>query len=283
MSNNEQILVIPATVAADLIDSTHPYEPQLQSRDGFHPCQDVSLLSSIHAQASFADRQPAEEDPSKKQIIVYALVAFEGKILCYKRGKVGEEVRLHAKRSIGVGGHINPEDWDLGAPGPQAFDTALTRELQEELGILTAHIESVQLLGLVNEDTSPVGQVHLGLVYMVELRGTHGLVFEEALVEPIWLTEEELLKLEDLELWSSMVRDALFAQKGVVDEAVRPAYQQRVIIEKEVLDAKLAKLALFRDSRGFLDLDAEEQHRLVRQHDIMADYSQVLGERIAAF
>ncbi len=283
MSNNEQILVIPATVAADLIDSTHPYEPQLQSRDGFHPCQDVSLLSSIHAQASFADRQPAEEDPSKKQIIVYALVAFEGQVLCYKRGKVGEEVRLHAKRSIGVGGHINPEDWDLGAPGPQAFDTALTRELQEELGILTAHIESVQLLGLVNEDTSPVGQVHLGLVYMVELRGTHGLVFEEALVEPIWLAEGDLLRLDDLELWSSLVRDALFATKQVEPDTGIPEWQSRVITEKDDLDIKLGKLGEFLHTQMFADLPADERERMVRQHNHMTDYSKVLGERIQAF
>ena len=58
----------------------------------------------------FMDRGEAEDDPSHKQLIPYALFHYKGKFLNYQRGKSGGEARLHAKRSLGIGGHINPVD-----------------------------------------------------------------------------------------------------------------------------------------------------------------------------
>jgi predicted NUDIX family phosphoesterase len=158
MSTEEQILVVPAALAMDAIKAasirTNGKLPE--STDGFFPSDD-SLLPILQENATFVPRQPAEDNPELKQLIVYALVTHDGKVLCYKRGKVGAEVRLHAQHSVGIGGHINPEDWDLGATGVQAFNTALARELQEEIGILGSHIAGVRLLGLVNEDGTDVG------------------------------------------------------------------------------------------------------------------------------
>jgi hypothetical protein len=61
------------------------------------------------------------------------------------------------------------------------------------------------------------------------------------------------------------------------------AYKQRVILEKQELDDKLAKLKVFLDSDVYKTVDSEEQSRLLRQYGYMAAYSGVLGERIEAF
>lgn len=61
------------------------------------------------------------------------------------------------------------------------------------------------------------------------------------------------------------------------------AHQERVVKEKAELDEKLTKLRTFFGTETFAGIDAAEQERLQRQARHMADYSQVLGERIAAF
>jgi predicted NUDIX family phosphoesterase len=285
MSQEEQILVVPAELAKEAIAHCYRKVGTEVVTDGFHRASE-SLLPMLQEQAVFVPRTPAEEDPSLKQLIVYALVAYQGRILCYTRGKVGGEARLHAKKSIGIGGHINPEDWDLGALGAQAFRSTLTRELQEEVGILEAHIADVQFLGLVNEDQTDVGRVHLGLVYYVELFGLEGLKFEDALVNPIWVDEIDMRAEDNFELWSVLVRDAAWFGTGAAprDEVPqRPDYQVRVIEEKRELDERLERLTAFLHSPKFDEVYVEERERLIRQHSLMVDLSAVLGERIAAF
>lgn len=60
-------------------------------------------------------------------------------------------------------------------------------------------------------------------------------------------------------------------------------HQQRVLDERTELDDKLAKLTAFFDTSIFNGLEPVEQKRLRRQHAAMKDYSEILGERIAAF
>ena len=60
-------------------------------------------------------------------------------------------------------------------------------------------------------------------------------------------------------------------------------HQQRVVTEKEELDAKIAALDGFIGGDIFAGLDNGEQDRLVRQYKHMAQYSAVLGERISNF
>lgn len=62
------------------------------------------------------------------------------------------------------------------------------------------------------------------------------------------------------------------------------AYKQRVINEKEDLDTKLNSLTSFtRFNELFHELNPAEQMRLRRQVLAMAEYSNILGERIEAF
>lgn len=60
-------------------------------------------------------------------------------------------------------------------------------------------------------------------------------------------------------------------------------HQQRVIIEKQELDAKRESLGNFKQGDFFATLPWQEQERLNTQAHIMTMYSAVLGERIANF
>ncbi|MFQ3577745.1 MAG: hypothetical protein SNJ52_01880, partial [Verrucomicrobiia bacterium] len=95
-------------------------------------------LSSFLRQGNnfFLPRDEAERDPSHKQLIPYALLTCEGRLLCYQRGKGGGEARLASKRSIGFGGHLNPADQEHLDVG--AYESLVLRELSEELRIMTA-------------------------------------------------------------------------------------------------------------------------------------------------
>ena len=151
----------------------------------------------------FMDRALAEEDPSHKQLIPYCIFRCGDRILNYTRGKSGGESRLHAKISVGVGGHVNPVDMDGGKTGPDAYHAAVTREIEEELLLPEEHQH--RIIALLNDDSNPVGQVHLGIVHLIELKSDAVSAREDALAD---LGFSELAELngalfERLETWSA--------------------------------------------------------------------------------
>jgi predicted NUDIX family phosphoesterase len=150
----------------------------------------------------FLDRDAAEEDPSHKQIIPYCVFRHGNRILHYTRGKAGGESRLHAKISVGVGGHVNPVDMDGGKTGPDAYHAAVTREIDEELELSGSHPH--RIIALLNDDSNPVGQVHLGIVHLVELGSDQVASREDALANLEFATLDELNGplFERLETWS---------------------------------------------------------------------------------
>ncbi len=117
----------------------------------------------------FLPRAAAEADPSWKQVIPYVILACGGEVYCYRRGLQSTEARLRALHSVGLGGHIRPSDETFfQEPGWPAYQAALRRELEEEVAVGAA-IESERLVGLINDDATPVGQVHIGLVHLFRL------------------------------------------------------------------------------------------------------------------
>lgn len=150
----------------------------------------------------FMDRDTAEEDPTHKQLIPYCLFRRGDRLLHYTRGKSGGESRLHAKISVGVGGHINPVDTDEGRTGSQAYHAAVAREITEEL-VMSGPYEA-RIIALLNDETNAVGQVHLGVVHLIELENEALTSNEDALSD---LTFSPLAELrgplfERLETWS---------------------------------------------------------------------------------
>lgn len=153
----------------------------------------------------FLDRDLAENDPSHKQIIPYCVFRFGNEILSYTRGKSGNEDRLHAKISVGVGGHINDED--DASEGMDIYGESFDRELCEELNFNPDDIISNEIIGLLNDELNPVGQVHLGIVHLIELKSKDITAKEDCLHNLEFHSLEELIGplYDRLETWSQFV------------------------------------------------------------------------------
>lgn len=151
----------------------------------------------------FVRRAEAEQDPSQKQIIPYVLFKKGGSYLHYVRGKGSGEKRLVAKGSIGIGGHINNEDESLFLTGLEFYEGALRREVQEEV-IVEGELRT-RVIGLINDDSTPVGQVHFGVVHLCELGEANVSKREACITELAFLTVPELVARRDqLETWSQL-------------------------------------------------------------------------------
>lgn len=156
----------------------------------------------------FTARGPAETNPSLKQIIPYVLLVHNGRVLHYVRGKKAGEQRLVSKGSIGIGGHMNHEDESFFALDHDAYLEAVRREICEELHVNTKFEN--RIVALLNDDSNPVGEVHLGVVH-VFLCETDQVEKREAMITNLaFLTKEELLEKRDsMETWSQICVDSL--------------------------------------------------------------------------
>jgi predicted NUDIX family phosphoesterase len=156
----------------------------------------------------FAPRSSAETDPSLKQIIPYAILASGGRVLRYKRGKKSGEQRLVAKGSIGIGGHMNDRDEGLFALDKEAYLSGVQREIDEEL--IIEHPLQNRIAALINDDSNEVGQVHLGVVHVLELPHPTAEKRESMILNVEFLTPEQLrAEWETLETWSRICVDNL--------------------------------------------------------------------------
>jgi predicted NUDIX family phosphoesterase len=129
----------------------------------------------------YLNRSSAEQDRRYKQLIPYVLILCNGKILRYRRGKGGQETRLHGLFSVGVGGHISEEDHGLFS-SDRGYQDGMRRELMEEVAIDEAKDAAV---AVINDDSTDVGAVHFGVVHVVHVsneavaRGRSGIVGPE--------------------------------------------------------------------------------------------------------
>lgn len=156
----------------------------------------------------FLSRAQAENDPTHKQIIPYAILAFENKVLHYVRGKKAGEQRLVAKGSIGIGGHMNESDESLFALDEAAYRAGVEREVNEEIKIETNFDD--RIVALLNDDTTEVGQVHLGIVHVFKLAEPKVEKREAMITNLAFLSKDELLaRHESLETWSQLCVDSL--------------------------------------------------------------------------
>lgn len=155
------------------------------------------------AQLRYLPRPEAENDPSFKQLIPYVVLRHGSQLFHYTRGSSTGETRLRAKRSVGVGGHICAED---ACRGPDVYRTGMQREVEEEIYLETTYHE--RCLGLINDDSTPVGQVHLGIVHLFDVAEARVRRREEGLTEAGFAPRLELVaQREQFETWSQLLLD----------------------------------------------------------------------------
>src|SRR6266700_2213777 len=195
---SENVLV----VRRDLFD-------QLGSFHGlnFEPQKYLSALLS-RGNNFFLPRAQAENDPTHKQLIPYVLLMFADKILYYVRGKKAGEQRLVAKGSIGIGGHMNEADESFFALDEAAYRAGVEREVSEEIKIDTKFED--RIVALLNDDSTEVGRVHLGVVHVFKLAEPNVEKREAMITNVAFLNQNELMTRRDsLETWSQICLDSL--------------------------------------------------------------------------
>ena len=112
---------------------------------------------------TYRNRSEAEQNKRFKQLIPYVLIICNGKILRYRRGRGGQETRLHGLYSVGIGGHISEEDHGLFS-SRVGYQDGMRREIMEEVAV--DQVKEVAV-GLINDDSTDVGQVHFGVVHIM--------------------------------------------------------------------------------------------------------------------
>ena len=160
------------------------------------------ILAAALASASYRPRAEAEVDPTWKQLIPYLVLRDGARVFLMRRTRAGGDARLHDRFTIGVGGHVNP--------GDAGIEDALRREWREE--IAAAFEPEPRLLGLLNDDSDPVGAVHLGVVYEADARGRPVAIRETEKLSGAFQTLEDARSARDrMETWSALLLDHLLA------------------------------------------------------------------------
>jgi predicted NUDIX family phosphoesterase len=128
----------------------------------------------------FGERKGVERNEDFKQIIPYVVFTCGHRVFTYKRGNHSTEARLRGHRAIGVGGHINLDDVSYISPNTppdprrltrlllDTYANGLAREIREEVE-LEAFPWEHQLVGLLYNDETEVGRVHIGFIHHVIL------------------------------------------------------------------------------------------------------------------
>ncbi len=180
---------------------------------GSESWQEEDFVAHVRDEGFFVERAYAERTPSLKQVIPYCVVARGDEVFLIRRTRSGGDARLFDKLSIGIGGHVNPEDAvSEGAADVPAcpIEAGTRRELHEEL-VLTGSFET-RSVGILNDDSNSVGAVHVGLVRVVTVEGD-AAIRETDVLEGRWVSHAELHRLRDeganFETWSALLLERL--------------------------------------------------------------------------
>jgi len=171
-----------------------------------HGLEDAQRL--FRDRSIFMPRRDVEEDPGYQQIIPYLVFRHGDRYFLTKRLKASSEKRLRHLYSLGVGGHINPEDVADGDP----LTSGMRREWEEEV-VYKGSFEA-RLLGLIHEESAPVGRVHLGVVFLIEGDNDDIAIRETDKLSGELLTLDEMrIYYLEMESWSQIVYDRLASER----------------------------------------------------------------------
>lgn len=156
------------------------------------------IMHAIKTKKEFLPRSAMELDPTYKQIIPYLIFKHQDKYFLMQRQAKASEQRLQNKYTLGIGGHIRQED----LTHDSIFAWA-QREFHEEVNYSGSF--DITMLGVLNDDTNAVGQVHLGLVLLLTGNSVDISVKSE-LKSGSLVTKDELASFyEHMETWSQIV------------------------------------------------------------------------------
>lgn len=191
-----------------LVLRTEELKAQLDFQ-GFYPITQPQMNELYDSFEVFGmDRDKAEKDPTYKQFVAYSVIRSGDKYLTYLRGASLGEARLHGNRSMGIGGHIDHGD-NATLFLDDFLKVAAHREIDEEIKIVEKDYD-LHLAGLINDDSNEVGKVHLGLVYVAELKEPEVQKREKGIAQMNFFTKEELVAQRDqFETWSQIIIDNL--------------------------------------------------------------------------
>jgi predicted NUDIX family phosphoesterase len=187
---NEDVMVVKTADLQPYLHG-HPY--------GLIAANTEEILRLIAEQHFFIDRPTAEVSPQTRQIIPYVVIRHGHDIFTLRRTAKQNEARLHHKVSIGIGGHINPGH-DLLA--------GLRKELEEEVAVEPGY--QLQFAGILNDESTDVGRVHLGAVYLLDTPSPNVTIRETEKMTGQWVALPALAaQREAMETWSQIVYDTL--------------------------------------------------------------------------
>ena len=187
---DELALVVPtASVVAELGGG--------ESWLGIRTTGERDLADLVRRTGVYLPRTRMEADPAWKQVIPYPVLRDGDAWYLMRRTKAGGDARLHDRYSIGVGGHVNPADGGFDGD----LTNALRREWHEEL--VVDFVPEFRFVGLLNDDTTSVGQVHLGLVYEGDAAGRPVAIRETDKLSGGFVASRDVAAVSDrLETWS---------------------------------------------------------------------------------
>ncbi len=194
---DERVLVVPG---AEL--------DRLGRFQGFSPDAERYLAALlVPGLMQYRPRSEVEDDPGFKQIIPYVVFRCDDAVFCYTRGNSQGEARLHRLRSLGVGGHVAEEDAE-GRKSLEAYEYAMRRELDEEVEVRSPG--RLSRVGLINDDSTPVGRVHLGVVHLFELERPRVSPREVGLADAEFQPVSSVVSLRvEFETWSQICIDSV--------------------------------------------------------------------------
>ncbi len=190
MSLEEEVLVVRTSLLS-------PY-----LRPGLFRENAEEILDLVEREQEFLVRRIAEESPEYRQIIPYVVIRNGDHWFLLRRTRKGTDARLHDKLSLGIGGHINPG---------HGVAEGLQKELDEEVAIEGDY--EIRFAGILNDDSTEVGRVHLGLVYVLDAATREIRVLETEKLSGEWHPATALEPMrEPMEGWSQIVYDALIKE-----------------------------------------------------------------------
>lgn len=197
----ELVLVVPRAVAL----GTDPW-------NGVRSDHVDARLAAIERAGEFRPRADMEVDPSWKQVIPYLVLRDGDRTFLMRRTRAGGDARLHDLWSIGIGGHVNPADGGVAG--------GLSREWTEELA--ADFVPAFRPVGLLNDDTTDVGSVHLGIVCVAEAAGRRVAVRETHKLRGSFAPAADVRAVYGaMESWSRLVVD--FLRPGETDAGDAPS------------------------------------------------------------